>query len=385
MRILHLTSKPMLPTLDGGNRASKALYDRLIQEGFTVDYATCFSEKHPLKTEVFEEHNIPLSACFSVDLQVKLKGSLKALLQNQSYHVARFISQDYAEFLELHSNDYDLVLFDGLFSTTPILRGKINHSSQFWLRSHNLEHQIWHEEAANCKNPIKKRYLKLLAKQLESFEEFVLKRMDGVLAIREQDLSHYKKWVQKSYFLPFSEGENESLSIPTKDFYFLGAMNWKPNQDAANQLISEIFPQIQRLVPDAQLHLAGAFMDEVQLEGENFHQHGFVEDLDAFYQQVSILVAPIQTGSGVKIKVLEALKRGKFVLASEKAAEGISNQQYPNLLLCKQNSDYAQYARLIIEDQDFVERIRAKMENLKKNSNAGLNLQTIFAIDEPSE
>ena len=106
---------------------------------------------------------------------------------------------------------------------------------------------------------------------------------------------------------------------------FLGDYQHHPNPEAARFLAREVMPRVRDKVPDAELWLAGPRAnDEVQaLEQPGVRVLGYVKDLAATLAQVRCLVAPVFSGSGVRIKVLTALAHGLPVVANELGLQGV--------------------------------------------------------------
>jgi glycosyltransferase involved in cell wall biosynthesis len=102
---------------------------------------------------------------------------------------------------------------------------------------------------------------------------------------------------------------------------FLGDRTWAPNEEAFRLLI-EWWPLISAGIPDAQLFVIGkrAYNPPPQLP-DGMTDLGFVDDLDAVLGQCRALVAPIVTGGGVRVKILDAASRG-IPLIGTRAAVG---------------------------------------------------------------
>lgn len=107
---------------------------------------------------------------------------------------------------------------------------------------------------------------------------------------------------------------------------FLGDYQHHPNPEAAAFLAREVMPRVLDQVPDAELWLAGPRAnDGVQaLQKPGVRVLGYVDDLAATLAQVRCLVAPVFSGSGVRIKVLTALAHGLPVVANELGLQGVA-------------------------------------------------------------
>jgi glycosyltransferase involved in cell wall biosynthesis len=96
----------------------------------------------------------------------------------------------------------------------------------------------------------------------------------------------------------------------------IGTADWPPTADAMRALAEDVWPRIQKLVPGAELRVAGRGSDRLGLMGE-------VPSAIDFFQQLAVLVFPLRRGSGMKVKVLEAMASGVPVVTTPAGAEGI--------------------------------------------------------------
>lgn len=106
---------------------------------------------------------------------------------------------------------------------------------------------------------------------------------------------------------------------------FLGDFRHGPNPDAARRLAHEVLPAVRRLVPDAELWLAGpnegCIGDLANVPG--LRVLGFVHDLPRLFGQVRLLLAPLWSGRGFRVKVATALAHGLPVVTNDLGARGL--------------------------------------------------------------
>lgn len=113
---------------------------------------------------------------------------------------------------------------------------------------------------------------------------------------------------------------------------FWGAMNRKENYLAAIKFIKENFTELLKEFPLAKLYIVGAspHADLIELSA-NFPNSvivtGYVEDPTEYFVKCSIGVAPLLSGAGVKVKVLEMIRAGIPVVSTPVGAEGIEKNE----------------------------------------------------------
>jgi hypothetical protein len=112
-------------------------------------------------------------------------------------------------------------------------------------------------------------------------------------------------------------------------FVFVGNGKHRPNTDAITHLKRVMWPMISARLPEAELHIYGAYLPEAILRlhapGERFHVRGWAPRLDQVFQKRRLQVAPLRFGAGIKGKILNALQYGVPTLTTPVGLEGICN------------------------------------------------------------
>src|SRR5437773_374721 len=106
----------------------------------------------------------------------------------------------------------------------------------------------------------------------------------------------------------------------------IGTADWPPTKAAIDVLLREVWPEVRRRVPDARLVLAGRGTDELGLpDAPDTELLGEVASARELFLRFSLLLFPVPRGSGMKVKVLEALASGVPVVTTPAGAEGIAD------------------------------------------------------------
>jgi glycosyltransferase involved in cell wall biosynthesis len=335
MKVLQLCNKSPYPPREGGPIAMHAVTQMLLENDCKVKILAVNTEKYFVnEKDVPEDYRISTSIEWVfVDLRLKLWDALKCLLTNTSYHIQRFISEDVERKLKeiLTQEKYDIVQIESLFLTPYISLIREFSKAKIILRAHNVEHTIWERTAAHSKNIFKKIYLKILSKQLKSYELQVANRVDGI-----ETLSN----VDRAYFLshgvnvpitniPFGVDANRIQFNPIPDdarnIFFIGSMNWMPNKEGLEWFLDEIWDHIHDAYPQLKFRIAGRYMPAKLKEKAypNVEIIGEVPDAEQFMKDNGILIVPLLSGSGVRIKIIEAMMLGKAVITTSIGLEGI--------------------------------------------------------------
>jgi len=347
MKLLFFTSKPIFPAIDGGCFASNQFLSALLHAEVDVQYATLSTNKHPLNLSKFPKELIkqvnPID--YFVNTDVSILPALKSLFNSRSYNADRFYLPEIETLLLelIKKHNFDGIIFDSLYTLPYLNAVKSKFHGKIAVRTHNVEFQLWEQYAQNASG-IKKWYLKRLAKDLKRFEKKKLNKVDAIFSISKDDSAAFKELgVSKPILdIPVAIALNENtFEIASNRIYHLGMMDWEPNKQAV-QLLVDWMPEIRKQLPNLELHIAGAKSEEfIEEDLQNgIHVHGFVDSVDKFIGNHGILVSPIQTASGIRIKFLEAMAMGVPIITTSVGALGIDYQSNNCLSIAESKEDF---------------------------------------------
>ena len=149
-------------------------------------------------------------------------------------------------------------------------------------------------------------------------------------------------------------------TAPEQSLLFIGSYLHKPNVDAAEFLIQRIWPHIQVALPTATLIIAGTPPEKIPSYGfdiPGISYTGFVEDLDGLYRKSRVVCAPILSGSGTRVKIIEAAAYGKPIVSTAMGAEGIQMNHGQEILLFDDPNSFAKACIELLSDPDLCDRL----------------------------
>lgn len=330
MTVLHISNKPIYPLVDGGCVAMSKTLEGLRQIAGTVHHISIHTPKHPFTEGAYPADipwALPPEKTF-IDTSIHRSAAILSLLTGINYNLHRFYSKAFETHLLqfLRENPVDFVVLESLF-LAPYLRViRSISTAKVIVRAHNVEHELWQQQAREASG-LKKLYLRSLAKSLKREEYVLLNLADKIWAITEADAQKLTDWGVEKPIAVIPVAMEPAATPPDYtcgDCFHLGSLNWAPNQQTVERLTDRIWPSVYASGGNT-LHIAGSFAESFapkQQEGVVFH--GFVDDATAFMQAHGTLVTPIETGSGVRIKLLEALSAGVPCISTALGATGIS-------------------------------------------------------------
>lgn len=106
----------------------------------------------------------------------------------------------------------------------------------------------------------------------------------------------------------------------------VGIYSYEPNGEGARHFIEHTWPLVRQARPDAEAWFVGASPEaigEASRMPEGVKLLGFVDDIEAVYAQAGVVICPILTGGGTRVKLIEAALRGKPIVSTTLGAEGL--------------------------------------------------------------
>ncbi len=127
-------------------------------------------------------------------------------------------------------------------------------------------------------------------------------------------------------YVDFPPEEKTSQHLTSDTIMFLGKMDYDPNIIAVSYFVKNIFPKLKPKYNNLRFLVVGAkptkeILDFAQIDG--IEVTGFVENTEPYFQNSTIVIAPMLSGAGVQNKIIQAMSYGCCVATTSLGAEGI--------------------------------------------------------------
>jgi glycosyltransferase involved in cell wall biosynthesis len=383
MKILILCNKSPYPALEGGPIAMNMIIEGLIHAGHRVKVLAVNSNKYKvdissIPMDYREKTGIEL---VYINLSIRPFAAFLNLFSRRSYHVERFISRDLENALIriLQAEKFDIVQFEMLYMSPYINCVRKYSDARIVLRTHNIEHIIWHRVAESTKNPVKRYYLKSLVRKLKNYECSVVRQFDGIAAITEQDAAFFRS----EQCLRPEEGKHiPVVSIPFgidpdlfpvtaeepefPSLFSIGAMDWIPNIEGICWFLEKVWPEIHHRYPLLHYYLVGRHMPGWLMEKKypNVYVVGEVENARTFMCSKAILIVPLFSGSGIRIKIIEGMANGKTIISTTIGAEGIHYSREKNIFIADKPEEFIRCVSKCVENKVLTETVGRNARDL---------------------
>jgi len=156
-----------------------------------------------------------------------------------------------------------------------------------------------------------------------------------------------------------SQLKPDRSGIEPNSLFHIGALDWMPNLEALRWFMNNSWPIIHKRYPEVKFYIAGRNMpEEVKKYGsENVIICGEVESAIDFMNSKQIMVVPLLSGSGMRIKIVEGLALGKIIISTTVGAEGIGCKNLTHIMIADTPMEFAEIVGIMINDKDFADRL----------------------------
>lgn len=353
MKILVLAPKPPWPPLDGGAVATMRCIEGLAAGGAEISLLAMQTEKHPASDASAPppasllRHHVTVTVDTRI-LPVKLLANL--LFSSEPYDLLRFRSPAFSSALRsiILQEEFDIIQCEGILFIYYVAEIRELTRAPVILRAHNVEHRIREMMADRTSDPFRIAYLRNLSNRIRKKELAAAGIFDAIVPISEPDYQWFRSVSSVNPVMLAETGAELADSVPELPpeelkVGFIGALNWEPNVDGLRWFMKQVWPHVTKNHPDAKLFIAGrGASDEIarQLSGINVIFMGEVADARTFMESMTVLIAPLFAGSGLRIKIIEAMSLGKTVVVTPVAATGLPVISGKELFIAKDSDAF---------------------------------------------
>jgi glycosyltransferase involved in cell wall biosynthesis len=370
MNILQVCNKTPYPPHDGGSLASYSLMRSFSRLGHQVTLITMCTPKHNLSAAERETlSSLVQLYTVNVNTGVRTGRLLRNLVFSRlPYNAERFLFPAFEKELGriLQSAPFDIVQLEGLYLMPYVETIRRHSAAKVVLRAHNIEQEIWKRISQTEKNPLKKLYFSLLARRLRLFEHAAINRYDLLVPITQRDKEEFDRMgnLKPAFVCPATldgcDPINPDSIKPSNSLFFLGSLDWKPNQEGLLWFINQVFPKVKSHHQEITFHVAGRNAPEWlqnKIQGDGVFFHGEIPDATQFMREHGILVSPCFSGGGMRVKIIEAMTQGKPVVTTSIGAEGLGAVHGKNILIGHSSNEFVDHIDRLLKFPDFYEKI----------------------------
>jgi glycosyltransferase involved in cell wall biosynthesis len=379
MKILQLANKFPYPAKDGGSIATLSMSKTFAELGNESSILALNTSKHYFPPEKLPGELTSRISFYEVPVDTKItpyKAFHNYFFSRQPYNATRFISQKFEARLSglLLEETFDVIQLEGLYLApyVPVIRA--NSRALIAMRAHNVEHEIWNRTAMQCRG-LKRLYLSNLARRIRRMESAYLNAYDVMIPITGRDAGIFTGMGCKLPVHVTPTGISTGSLVPDRSriefpsVFHIGALDWAPNQEGLFFFLEKVWPGLHKNNPGLKFYIAGRNAPEKirKIEKENVIFLGEVDDAYQFMNSKAIMVVPLLSGSGMRIKIIEGMALGKTIVSTSLGAEGISFKHGKNIIIADEPENIASEIQDLLNNFDKFDAIgRQAREHVSK-------------------
>lgn len=366
MKILQLSPQFPFPPDDGGRIAIANITKEFAKAGHEVTLF-CLGNTLPIPTELHEaKRYAKVVLCNHSTENTPLRIAAAALLPISIYmqkHIGSQVLKDITDLMKrekfdvIHA-DHSCMAIAAQFAQK--LAKNTGQHLPIGLRLHNVEWIIWKRYAEKLlNNSPKKWFVSRQARLLREAEKRYYPQMDVCFAVSEKDREEALNLSSSATVVIAPHGItpedwkiDESITRNEKEIIIATTYNWVHNVEGVQWFVEKVLPIVKATVPEAKLTLIGKnpppFFQEWSSLGVDVL--GYVDRVQPYMNRAGVYIAPLFVGSGVRIKILEAMAMGLPVVATPIAREGIVGGESEGLFTAEDAEDFAKQVIFLLEN-----------------------------------
>lgn len=352
MRILFLTNLLPYPLDNGGKIKTYNILETLSEKG-DIDLFCYYENDDELKYEkelktICKSINYfkkPLTTNNNISYMKKV--AAKSLISKLPMTVFKYYDDKMKEKLSeyIECNNYDYIYIDHL-QLAVYIDLFLSNKSKIILDQHNCESVIMKRRFDKEKSFLKKMFFYFEYMKLKSFEKKCLNIVNRVIVLSEEDKKEMIKISKapsdKFYIIPIPVTidyvKNRNTKVKDKiKLLFLGTMSWYPNSHGILWFLKQVIPLMNQKYIDYELYIVGKSPGKDIIEEsrkyDNIHITGYVNDTNDYIEICDAMVVPLFIGSGMRVKILEALGKALPIITTQIGLEGIKAQDEKEILI----------------------------------------------------
>jgi polysaccharide biosynthesis protein PslH len=377
MKILFITEKFPYPLDSGGRIRTYHILQGLSQEHdvtllTTIERPEQRQQIGALERVCAQVKVIQAPAETRIQLGIKL---LKNLLSPTPIVVERHYLPEMAEAVRTTLSQaepaFNVVHFDHL--DAAVYLDCAPHNRPTVLDEHNIVTNQVKTSAAAEPNRLKRAYMQSQLRKTHRYEAHICSRMTRCLVCSDTDQAYLLKMAPDARVTPIPNGvdiayfsatnvKTEETPQPGPAVIFVGTLDYGPGAGAVRYFCDEILPRIHQQRPDVRFLAVGqnppAYLQTLAGRDARIIVTGRVDDIRPYVTQAEVFIVPLRSGSGTRLKILDAMAMEVPIVATSIGAEGLDVRSGEHLLLADTPTAFSAAVLQLLQDQALARRLR---------------------------
>lgn len=377
-RVLWIATKSPFPATDGGRLVTASTLDALTDEGVEITVVCSSAAESILKSAPRQPDSVAERMTNGTRLIVVRaapaswpRAAALGLRAGHPVSVARHTSAAMtARIADLvRTTAFDIVHIEqpqALVNAAPALAAGLASV----LRAQNVESLVW--AAATSRHRLLAPLFRLEARRFRHFEASALTMVDQTMALSTTDATRLARLAPSAADRitcvppPFIAGPAAAIvETGSPTFTWIGSAGWPVNDDAVEWLVRDVWPEVAKRVPEARLRLFGQARapgdrhEGAQADDNGIARHPAPDDCSTAFTPGTILLLPLRTAAGVRMRLLDAWARGVPAIATPAAVDGLDTADERDVLIAADAHGFAEACARLARDGDLRARLVA--------------------------
>lgn len=198
------------------------------------------------------------------------------------------------------------------------------------------------------------KYLDIELHACKNADEIILISSGDKVALKKYDVDLSKSKVLSNLHEYIIPGEGFNMFEQRKDLLFIGGFLHEPNEDAVLFLYDEIMPLVWKALPEVKVNIIGSYVPEkvLNLQSDKFIVHGFVNQVEPYFNSTRLFVAPLRYGAGIKGKIGQSLENSLPLVTTDIGAEGFDFGNFKQDMVANNPKEIAEKIISIYNDSE---------------------------------
>lgn len=284
----------------------------------------------------------------------------------------------------LNNNDFSIIHAQHSVEAEPAIQAalKSNFNGCKILTLHNVDHLNFIRQTEYYRNPLMRLARKRVAPGFKKHELNVIQKFDHVFVVSEMDKNVFiANGISKDKIDVIPNGvdcdlfdisqfhDKDVLTHP--NILFMGKLSYHPNIIGIKNYLEYVHPLVKNSIPNIKLYIIGKdspdWLIRYSKTDSSLEVIGFVEDVKPYISSSDVCIAPLTSGSGTRLKILEYMAMNKPVVSTTIGAEGLEIENNKNILIADQWDEFADKIIKLLNDKELATIIGNNSRKLVEN------------------
>ncbi len=235
------------------------------------------------------------------------------------------------------------------------------------LDAHNVEFEIVRRHARTLGLSAVRLFAEMEWRRLRRYEHRWYPACRLIFAVSDVDAETIRQFAGSSVPVVTVPIAVDLDAIPVRqgfvkepEILFVGGLAWPPNADAVEYFIKDIFPTIREAVPAVRLTVVGSRPEAISpqlTQTPGIRLVGHVKDVEEYFSRSRVMVVPIRSGSGMRVKILDGLARELATVTTSVGCEGIDAVPETHILVGDTPAEFARHVTRVLSDDKLTSAI----------------------------